>query len=49
MKNVKMWKIESMTFAEKNQEIIEFPPIYEPEKKDIEEKTDVDSADIQRI
>ena len=44
MKNVKMWKIESIAFAEKNQDIIEFPPIYEPEK--IEEKTDIDSTDI---
>ena len=49
MKNVKMWKIESMNFAEKNQEIVEFPPIYEPEKKDIEDKTEDESADIQRI
>lgn len=27
MKNVKMWKIESLNFAENNQEIIDFPHI----------------------
>jgi hypothetical protein len=43
MRNVKMWKIESITFAEKNQSIVEYPIVYEPKKNVLDEQLEFDT------
>lgn len=44
-----MWKIESITFAEKNQSIVEYPIVYEPKKNVLDEQLEFDTQDIKRI
>jgi hypothetical protein len=46
MKNVKMWKIESLNFAENNQEIIDFPHLSKEMNIDSDDLSDIDSFDI---